>query len=133
MLDFGSNQVSGYAGYSYYEDKSSGVDDIKNANVLMGTAALFMAVVMALELVLGFLNMDNNQIFGGFFLFVCLVAVVLQLASAALATEQAKDTDDDDNYKASAFFLYASPMSIRIMVGILKYFDIQMAGGAASA
>ena len=127
-------QISGYCGYSYYDEtNSSGFDDIKNANILMGFAAMCMALVCALELVLGFLNMDNNTIWHGGFLFTCFVCIIFQIASASLATSHADDTAGDSNLNANQFFLYGSPLAVRIMMGVLKFHDYKAGAGAGDA
>lgn len=100
----------------------------------MGFASMIVAILCALELILGYLNMDNSSLWSGIFLFTIFVAVVLQLASAGLATEQTKDSSNDDtNANANTFFLYASPLAVRLMMGILKFRDYQTATGGAAA
>ena len=92
-----------------------------------------MLITVALELVLGFMNMDQNKMWSGVFIFMSFLCCVFTIAAAGLATEGAKDaSSDNDDFKAAMFFLFAAPITFRGLVGYLKFKDMR-AGGEAPA
>jgi hypothetical protein len=90
-----------------------------------------MLIAVVLELVLGFMNMDNHKIWSGVFIFMSFLCCVFTIAAAALAAEGA-DSAGSDMWKAAYFFLFAAPLAFRGSVGYLKFKDMR-AGGDAPA
>ena len=86
-----------------------------------------MLISVTLELVLGFMNMDQNKMWSGVFIFMSFLCCVFTIAAASLA---AKNGDSD--IKTSNFFLFAAPITFRGLVGYLKFKDMR-AGGDAPA
>ena len=86
-----------------------------------------MLISVTLELVLGFMNMDQNKMWSGVFIFMSFLCCVFTIAAASLAS-----SDGDSDFKASQFFLFAAPLTFRGLVGYLKFKDMR-AGGDAPA
>ena len=92
-----------------------------------------MLITVALELVLGFMNMDQNKMWCGVFIFMSFLCCVFTIAAAGMATEGAKAVHgDNDDIKAAQFFLFLAPITFRGLVGYLKFKDMR-AGGDAPA
>ena len=93
---------------------------------------MIVSIALVLEIVLGFVSMDNNRIYGFAFMAVLVVAVIFQIGSASLMVEYSKDltsgADKQDDLNAHYFFLYASPIPTRILLAFMKYRDIGNAG-----
>ena len=89
-----------------------------------------MLIAVVLELVLGFMNMDNHKIWSGVFIFMSFLCCVFTIAAAALAAEGVSAQGSD--MKAAFFFLFAAPLTFRGLVGYLKFKDMR-AGGDAPA
>ena len=75
------------------------------------------------------MNMDENKIWNGVFIFISFLCCVFTIAAASLATEGAGDNDD---LRAAHFFMFAAPITFRGLVGYLKFKDMR-AGGEAPA
>lgn len=123
--------IAGYCGYTYADDNGM-PDDVMNAHALLGTSSLFILVTVLVELALGFVAMDHHQLWNFGFMFLCFCASIFQLASASLLAsgygDSASGSKGVDNFKAHGFFLYAAPMTIYILLGLLKFLDFRAAG-----
>ena len=86
-----------------------------------------MLISVTLELVLGFMNMDQNKMWSGVFIFMSFLCCVFTIAAASLAAN-----DGNSDLKTSNFFLFAAPITFRGLVGYLKFKDMR-AGGDAPA
>ena len=88
-----------------------------------------MFIGVALEILLGFMNMDQHKIWSGAFIFLSFLCCVFTVAAASLAAEGVGALGDD--MKAAMFFLFIAPITFRGLVGYLKFKDMRSGGADA--
>ena len=124
---------TGYAWYDYQTDLDN--EDQETVGMCVGFGGLLMACAFTVELILGFVNCDDNKMWGFTFIALAVCSSILTFVGAGYAVDNVDcgGCDKEDNAKYYTFVLTVAPVMYRGLIVFMKARDVALGTDTAKA